>query len=195
MRKGFPVSATIEALQVINPRTLCDELAVKGDDCRSWRVSLVVKFNIWLSKTRRVLILKLPISIRNRATKKKHENHDRKTAHGTTADFVFLPVEHPPFDLLLFTTRKFNCESRPYKKSAAYEYYWRWTRTRGITTYIRFSTTTGRERTVPRRAPAHTPLIEICGQYSFRLTTRYILFAHRRSDVRCLGFVLAPLHH
>ena len=65
MRKGFPVSATIEALQFLIPRTLCDELAVKGDDCPSWRVSLVVKFDIWLNKTRAALILKLLISIRN----------------------------------------------------------------------------------------------------------------------------------
>ena len=55
MRKGFSVSATIEALQFLIPRTLCDELAVKGDDCLSWRVSLV---DIWLNRTRRVPILK-----------------------------------------------------------------------------------------------------------------------------------------
>ena len=42
------------------------ELAVKGDDCPSWRVSLVVKFNIWLNETRRVpIILKMLISIRD----------------------------------------------------------------------------------------------------------------------------------
>ena len=55
MKKGFSVSATIiEALQSLIPRTLCDELAVKGDDCPSWRVLLVDKFNIWLNNTRRV---------------------------------------------------------------------------------------------------------------------------------------------
>ena len=70
MRKGLSVSATIEALQFLIPRTLCDELVVKEDDCPSWRVSLVVKFNIWLNKTRRVLILKLMISIRNRKQRK-----------------------------------------------------------------------------------------------------------------------------
>ena len=86
MRKGFSVSATIEALQFLIPRTLCDELAVKGDDCPSWRVSLVVKFNIWLNKTRRVPILKLiaDFHTKQQETKKKHQNHDGKTAHGTT---------------------------------------------------------------------------------------------------------------
>ena len=51
MRKGFSVSATgfsvsvtIEALQFLIPRTLCDELVVKEDDCPSWRVSLVVQY-------------------------------------------------------------------------------------------------------------------------------------------------------
>ena len=34
-------------------------------------------------------------------------------------------------------------------------------RTDGITTYLRFSTTTARERTVPGRAPPHTPLLEL----------------------------------
>ena len=72
MRKGFSVSATIEALQFLIPRTLCDELAVKGDDCPSWRVSVVVKFNIWLNETRRVPILKLLISIRNNRKQRKN---------------------------------------------------------------------------------------------------------------------------
>ena len=35
MRKGFSVLATIEALQFLIPRTLCDELVVKRDDCPS----------------------------------------------------------------------------------------------------------------------------------------------------------------
>ena len=58
MRKGFSVSATIEALQFLVPRTLCDELVVKGDECPFCRVSLVVKFNIWPNKTRRVPVMK-----------------------------------------------------------------------------------------------------------------------------------------
>ena len=70
MRKGFSVSATIEALQFLIQRTLGDELAVKGDGCSSWRVSLVVKFNIWLNKTRRLPILKLLISIRSNRKQK-----------------------------------------------------------------------------------------------------------------------------
>ena len=87
MRKGFSVSATIiEALQLLIPRTLCDELAVKGDDCPSWRVSLNVKFNIWLNKTRRVPILKsiADFHTKQQEKKEKHPTHDRKTAHGTT---------------------------------------------------------------------------------------------------------------
>ena len=56
--KGFSVSATIEALKFLIPLTLRDELVVvKGDDCPSWRVSLVVKFNIWLNKTKRTNLL------------------------------------------------------------------------------------------------------------------------------------------
>ena len=162
MREGFSVSATIEALHFLIPCTLCDELVVKGDDCPSWGVSLVVKFIIWLNKTRRVPILKLVIPKRNnRKHRKKHQNHDRKTAHGTTADFVLLlPVENPPFVLLFFTTQISLNKSRPYKNSASYEY-WRWTRTHGITTYLRFSTTTGRERTVLGRAAPYTPLLEL----------------------------------
>ena len=86
MRRGFSVSATIlEALQFLIPRTLCDELTMKGNDCPSWRVSLVVKFNIWLNKTRRVPILKLFIDFHTKQQEtKKHQNYDRKTAHGTT---------------------------------------------------------------------------------------------------------------
>ena len=77
-----------------------------------------------------------------------------------TADFVFLPVKNPPSVLLLFTTQILLYKSRPYKKSTSYEY-WRWTRTDGITTYLRFSSTTGTERTVPGRVPPHTPLFEL----------------------------------
>ena len=84
MTKGFSVSATIiEALQFLIPRTLCDEVAVKGDDCPSWRVSLVVKFNIGLNKTRRVPTLKFiaEFHTKQQEPKKKHQD---QTAHGTT---------------------------------------------------------------------------------------------------------------
>ena len=98
MRKGLSVSATIEALQFLIPRTLCDELAVKGDDCPSWRVSLVVKFNIWLKKTRRVLTLDLLICIRT-GNKEKHQT----TLEGRRTErlliLFLLTVEHPPFNL------------------------------------------------------------------------------------------------
>ena len=170
MRKGFSVSATKEALQFLIPRTLCDELVVKGDDCPSWRVSLVVKFNIWLNKTRRVLnILKLLISIRNRKQRKNmNKNTIERRLTGQTLILFFMPGEHPPFDLLFFHHANLLHKSRPYKKSASYKY-WRWTRTHGVTTYLRFSTTTGRERTVPGRAPAHTPLLELRTRTYFSL--------------------------
>ena len=69
MREGFSVSATIGALQFLIPCVFCDELVVKGDDCPSWRGSLVVKFNIWLNKTRREPMMKWLIPIRKRRKK------------------------------------------------------------------------------------------------------------------------------
>ena len=156
MREGFSVSATMKTLQFLTPCTLCDELVVKGDDCLSWRVSLVVKVNIWLNKTRRVPILKFLISIRNNRKEKNIKTTiDRRRTEQLLILFI-LPVENPPFILLLFTTHILLRKSRPHNKSASYEY-WRWTRTDGITTYLRF--TTGRERTVPARTPPHTPLL------------------------------------
>ena len=50
MREGFSVSATTEALQFLIPCIFCDELVVKGDDCSSWRGSLVVDFKIYLAQ-------------------------------------------------------------------------------------------------------------------------------------------------
>ena len=85
MRKGFYISATIiEALQFFIPCTFCDELVVKGDDCSAGRGSLIVKFNIWLNKTRGVPILKWLIPIRNKEKNIKTNHDDRRTAHGTT---------------------------------------------------------------------------------------------------------------
>ena len=112
MRRGFSVSATIEALQFFIPRTLCDELVVKGDDCPSWRVSLVVKFNIWLNKTRRVRTYSEISDFHTKQqqeTKKKHQNHDRKTAHGIIADFVFVCRLKSTYSFLYFLPRKFYC--------------------------------------------------------------------------------------
>ena len=54
---------------------VCDEVVVKGNDWPSWRGSLVVKFNIWLNKTKRVTILKRLIPIRNE--EKKNINQPR----------------------------------------------------------------------------------------------------------------------
>ena len=159
-REGFSVSATVEALQFLIPCTLCDELGVKGYDCLSRRISLVVKFNIWLKTRRPILRLLIPIR-NNRKQIKKHQKYgNRKTAHGTTADDFFFRLKIYLSTFNFFTTQFLPHKSRPYKKSASYEY-WRWTRTDGITTYLRFSTTTGRERTIPGRAPPHTPLLEL----------------------------------
>ena len=82
---------------------------VKGDDCPSWRGSFVVNFNIWLSKTIRAPILKwlIPIYTWYETRKNIETNHDRKTAHGTTAVF-FSRVENPPFAHSFFTTQKFK---------------------------------------------------------------------------------------
>ena len=162
MRKGFSVSATIEALQFLIPRTLCDELAVKGDDCPSWRISLVVKFNIWLNKTRRVPILKLLISIRNDRKQRKNIKptiERRRTEQLLICFFCRLKIH---LFVLLFLPRKFYCIrvariKSPHRTNTGAGH----VRTDGITTYFRFSTTTARERTVPGRAPPHTPLLEL----------------------------------
>ena len=150
------VSSKIEALQFLIPCTSCDELVVNGGDRPSWRGSFVVRFNIWLNKTR-VPSLKWLIPTRNKET--KHQKHDRKTAHGTNAIF-FLPVENPYFVHLFFTTQILQHNSRPHKNSSSCECSC-WTRTDGVATSLRFSAATGRERTVPGRAPPHTPLLEL----------------------------------
>ena len=163
MRKGFSVSATIEALQqFLISRTLCDELAVKGDDCPSWRVSLVVKFNIWLNKTRRVPILGLLISIRN--NRKQRKNIKTTTERRRTEQLLicFLAGWKATYSSFYFLPRKFHCIrvasiKSPHRTSTGAGH----VRTDGITTYLRFSTTTARERTVPGRAPFQTPILEL----------------------------------
>ena len=162
MRQGFSVSATIEALQFLIPRTLCDELAVKGDDCPSWRESLVVNFNIWLNRTQKSTYSEIAdFHTKQQETKKKHQNHDRKTAHGTTADLFFCRLKIHLF-VVLFLARKIYCIrvariKSPHRTSTGAGH----VRTDGITTYLQFSTTTARERTVPGRARPHTPLLEL----------------------------------
>ena len=42
-------------------------------------------------------------------TKKKHQNHDRKTAHGTTADFVFFCRLNIHLSTFYFSPRKVYC--------------------------------------------------------------------------------------
>ena len=54
MREGFSLPATVEAPQLLIPRPIYDELALKGDDCPSWRGSLV-EFKIWLNKSSTIL--------------------------------------------------------------------------------------------------------------------------------------------
>ena len=88
-------------------------------------------------------------------------------------------VLHANFQFLL---RK----SRPYKKSSSCEYSC-WTHIDGITTSLRFFTTTGRERTVPGRAPPHIRFSS-CGQdHSFHYHRVHLICPQA---VRCwmLGF-------
>ena len=104
--------------------------------------------------------------------KEKHQNHDRKTVHGTTGCWCFFFAGEistaRPFILHHAFFQKFLYKSRPYKKSSSCGYS-SWTRTDGIITSLRFSTTTGRERTVPGRAPPHTPLFELRTRTYFSL--------------------------
>ena len=160
MRRGFTVSATIEALQFLIPRTPCDELAVERDDCPFWRVSLVVKFNIWLNKTRRVPILKLLISMRNNRKQRKNMKTTTERRRTEQLLILFLPVENPPIRPYILP-RKIYCIrvariKSPHRTSTGAGH----VRTDGITTYLRFSTT-ARERTVPGRALPHAPLLEL----------------------------------
>ena len=50
MTEGFSLPATVEALQLLIPCPIYDELVVKGEDCPSWRGSLV-EIKIWLNKS------------------------------------------------------------------------------------------------------------------------------------------------
>ena len=100
MREDFSLPATVEALQLLIPCPIYDELVVKGDDCPSWRVSLV-EFKIWPNKR---VILKWLIPICNKAKEKKND----KTARGTTLTGFFGRLEiHLPskFYLSSFTTQ------------------------------------------------------------------------------------------
>ena len=75
MREGFSLPATVEALQLLIPCPIYDGLVVKGDDCPSWRGSLV-EFKIWINKST------------TQMTKQKKKKHD-ETAHGTTENVFF----------------------------------------------------------------------------------------------------------
>ena len=169
---------------------------MKGDDCPSWRVSLVVKFNIWLNKTRRVPILKLPIFIRNnRKKKKKHKNHDRKTAHGTTADFVFFCRLSIHLSSFYFLPRKFYCVrvariKSPHRASTGAGHV-----LMGLPLIYGSPPQRGESEPYPG-GRLLTLRFSSGGQEHTEVvftTARYILFAHRQSDVGCLDFVLAPL--
>ena len=192
MRKGFSVSATIEALQFLIPCTLCDELVVKGDDCPSWRVSLVVKFNIWLNKTRRVPILKLPISIRN--NRKQRKNIKTTIERRSTEQLLilfFLPVKHPPFVLLFFTSQILLHKSRPYKKSASYSSTGAGHVFMGLPLIYGSPPRRGESEPSREGASPHSASRAADKNIVFT-TTRYMLFAHRQ--VRCwmLGFRSCP---
>ena len=122
MREGF-ISATVEALQqFLVPCTLCDELVVKGDDCPSWRGSLVEKFNIWLNERDKKSIvpnLKLLIPTRNKKKTSKTTTIERPR---TEQLLFFLPVgiHLSPISDLFSTTQIFQVSlhrSRPYENS------------------------------------------------------------------------------
>ena len=153
------VSVTIEALHFLIPCIFCDVLVARRDDCPSWRRSLVVN-----GSTRQEEYLSIYSEMADSHTKqrRKHQNNDRKTVHGTIAGFFFRCRLKIHVSSIYFSPRKFYClhKSRLYKMSSSYEYSC-WTRTDGVTTSLRLSTTTGRERTVPGRAPPHTPLLEL----------------------------------
>ena len=91
----------------------------------------------------------------------KARYYHKNIAHETTAAFlVVLPVEIPSFvHVFIFYNANFTAEESPLQKSSSY--YSCGTRADGITTSLRFSTTTGRERTVPGRASPHPPLLEL----------------------------------
>ena len=123
---------------------------------------LALNFNIWLNKTRRVPILKWLIPIR---TKEKNikTNHDRKTAHGVTNCFfcqlksTFRPFTFHHANFHFFYYIRVDRTKSPHRASTRSC----WTHSDGFAISLRFSITTGRERTVPGRAPPHPPLLEL----------------------------------
>ena len=93
MREGFSISATIEAVKLLVPCTFCDELVVKGNDCPSGRGSLVVQVQHLAQQDNKSIVLVVPILKWLILTRNKEKiietNHDRLTAHGTTAVTFF----------------------------------------------------------------------------------------------------------
>ena len=103
------------------------------------------------------------ISIRNNRKQRKNikTTIERRRTEQLAADLFFCRLKIHLF-VLLFLPRKFYCIrvariKSPHRTSTGAGH----VRTDGITTYFRFSTTTARERTVPARAPPHTPLLEL----------------------------------
>ena len=195
MREVFSVSAAIEALQSLIPCTLCDELVVKGDDCPSWRGSLVVKFNIWLNKTNKKSTYSEIADSHMKHQETKEKNIKTTIKRRRTEQLLilfFLPVENPPFVHLFFTTQSLLHKSRPYKKYIVREYSC-WTRTDGDYHLFTVLHHDGERANRPREGASPHSASRSADKNIVFTTTRYILFAHRQSDVGCLHFVLAPL--
>ena len=129
------------------------------------------------------------------AWNEENTNHDKNIAHGTAA--VFISFAGWKFTFRAFVLYRANftaCKSRPYKESSSYEHSC-WTRTDEIATSLRFSTTTGRERTVPGRALPHTLRFSSCRQeHTFDCHEVHRICPQAvRSWIGCLDFVLVPL--
>ena len=106
---------------------------------------------------------------------------DKKSTYFETADFFFAGSKSTVRPLGFYTAIFTAYMSRPYKKSSSYSCC---TRADGNTTSLRFSTTAGRERTVPGRAPPHTPLVELRLRTQFPLPpgTSYLPTSSRMLD-------------
>ena len=125
-------------------------------------------------------------------TKKKHQKHDRKTAHGTTADFVFFAGWTSTCWPFIFYHANFAGKESPLWKVrivrvlALDTYSWDY----HLFTVLHHD---GERANRTRKGASPHSASRAADKNIVFTTTRYILFAHRRSDVGCLGFVLAPL--
>ena len=101
-------------------------------------------------------------------TKKKHQNHDRKTRHGTAAGFVFFCRLNMHLSSFHFLPRKFYCIrvariKRPHRTSTGAGHV-----LMGLP-LIYGSPPRRRARNVPGRAPLYTPLLELRTRTKFSI--------------------------